>query len=1004
MDRNIILSVAENKSIVPQQSPGKTVSGKVTDANGEAIIGANITIKGSTDGTITDIDGNFLLRVADKAVLQVSYIGYITQEISVANQTSLQIILKEDVLGLEEVIVIGYGTQKKVNMTGAVNTINSGQIDGKPVTSLVSALTGEATGVTVMQRSGQPGGTDQQAIRIRGVGTWGSAEPLVLVDGVSMSINDVIPSEVESVSILKDAASASIYGSRAANGVILITTKQGKKGDMQLNYYGNVGFQTPTRIPKMVNSWQYAEMYNEGMANEGRVSDLFPQERIDRMKAGGDPDRLEGYTDWYKEVLNYTAPQHIHQISASGGTDKLTYMGLLGYSDQQGVIPSTSYKRYNARINSKAQLTPWLNIGFNINYLNSKREEPAGGARAAFYYLAKALPYIPVKFSNDVWGFHTIMSNPIRRTNGDYGMNNVMNNAVMLQISPEITLMKGLVVKGVFGYEANMTLDKTFNKIVEYEAFELANQPSLIDVARNKQADSWSINRNMTANATATYEFNLGQNAFKIMAGASAESFNYAYTLASRQDFPNNDFTEINGGDPNTAGAEGNSTYHALASVFGRLNYDYMNKYLFEANFRYDGSSRFARGKRYGLFPSFSAGWRISEESFFGGLRPVVPYLKVRGSWGKLGNQQISDYQYLSTFGASGAYLFNGAINSGYTETLMGNPMITWETATNINLGIDFALFDNKLNVALDWYKKNTDNILLQLQAPATLGISPSTQNAGSVQNTGWETTLSWNDKIGKDFNYHVGVNLSDVKNEIIDLRGYKSPTSTLTTRIEGYPIDALFGYETVGICMTQDDYEKYKDLMHTFNGNWALGDLILKDRDGNGSIGSEDKKVIGNQIPRYTFGINFGFDYKNFDFSCSFQGVGKADGYVTNVMVKPLNNISARIDHYEKSFHPSNPNYDAIFPRLHASWEFNYENYQSYWIQDASYIRLKNVQLGYNFKLPQLGIDRVRMSLSGENLFTLTKFMAWDPETAVGSSNMYPIVAIYSFGVNVTF
>jgi TonB-linked SusC/RagA family outer membrane protein len=995
-------NISQTNTAIPQQNQ-KTITGIITDANSEPIIGANVLVKGTKNGTVSDFEGKFHLVVSPNAILTISYLGYDAQEVVVGNKTNLKITLSENSLGLEEVVVVGYGTQKKVNLTGSVNVVKSDRITNKPVTSLVSALTGEAAGVTITQRSGQPG-PGQGDIRIRGIGTWGNAAPLVLVDGVSMNINDVIPSEVESVSVLKDAASASIYGSRAANGVILITTKQGEKGKIKLSYDGNIGFQTPTRIPEMVSSWQYAELYNQGMANEGKSSDLFPQDRIDRMKAGGDPDKLEGNTNWYKEALNWSAPQQIHQVSATGGNDKITYMGLLGYSNQQGIIPLTSYERYNARINTKSQLTPWLNLGFNLTYLNSTRKEPAGGAEEAFRYITRALPYMPVKYSDGTWSYLSIQTNPVRKTNGDYGTNNVLNNVIMTQISPEITPIKGLLIKGVFGYESNTTLDKTFDKIVEYGAFEPAGQPSTIDGARNKQTDKWSLYRNLTTNASATYEFALGAHSFKLMGGGSAETFKYAYTLASRQDFSNNNFTEINGGDPNTSSAEGNSTLSALTSLFGRLNYIYADKYLFEANFRYDGSSKFAQGSRFGLFPSFSAGWRVSEEPFFESLKAYIPDLKIRGSWGKLGNQQIDDYQYLSTFGSSGAYLFNGAINTGYGETVMGNPLITWETAKSINVGIDFSLFDNRLQTVFDWYKKNTDGILLSLKAPATLGISPSMQNAGSVENKGWEISINWHDRISDSFNYRLGFNISDVQNKITDLKGYKSPTDELTIRIEGEPIDALFGWETLGLCVNEEQFEKYKKVMQTFNGNWNIGDLIINDRSKNGSIGAEDKIIMGNSIPRYNFGFNFGFDYKNFDFSCFFQGVGKADGYISNVMLKPLNNISARKDHYTNSFNPENPNPNAFYPRMLASLEYNYDNNLSYWVQDASYIRLKNMQLGYTFHLPKAGIDKLRLTVSGENIFTLTDFIAWDPETEVGSTTMYPLVAVYSFGVNITF
>ncbi|MDR1937437.1 MAG: TonB-dependent receptor [Tannerellaceae bacterium] len=1016
-DRYILISKRKEAETTPPASSAARqprsipIKGTVSDATGEPIIGANIMEKGTNNGVISDINGGFSLNVSPNAVLTISYIGYVPQEITVGSKTSFAIVLRENTQNLSEIVVVGYGTQKRANLTGAVNTISSERISNRPVTSLMSALSGEASGLTIIQSSGQAGANDQQSMRVRGVGTWGDSAPLVLVDGIAMNINDVIPSEVESVTVLKDAASASIYGSRAANGVILITTKQGEKGKMRLSYTANFGITMPTRIPEMVNTWQYAEMFNEGMLNEGTPSGLWPQDKIDRIKAGnGDIDLWEGTTDWYREVLNYAAPQHTHQVTASGGNEAVTYMGSLGYSKQEGIIPNTPYERYNARINTKSQLTAWLKLGFNLTFQNSNRTEPSNGARNAFNQLARALPYMPPKYSDGTWSFLSIQTNPLRKVNGDYGLTTYTGNVSTIQISPEISPLKGLLIKGTLGYESNTYLTKRFDKTVQYEAFSKAGQPATTDGVygeRNRQTDTWRMNRNLTADLTATYDFTQGRHEAKIMGGGSIESFKMNMTSGSRYDFPSNDYTEINAGDPATGSADGDATYAALASLFGRLNYAYAGKYLFEANFRYDGSSKFARGNRWGLFPSVSAGWRISEESFFNGLKPLIPNLKLRASWGILGNQSIDNYQFVPTFAISGNYVFGSSAATGYGEALMANELITWEDSENLNFGLDFSLLDSRLDVVFDWYKKNTNNILLRLPAPATVGLSGnaiSMSNAGSVENKGWELSLNWRDKLFDKINYRVGFNLSDVKNKITDLGGYTSPTNTLTTRIEGQPIDALFGYETIGICMTQEEYDKYAEVMHTFDSRWAIGDLILKDRNGNNRIDSDDKKVIGNQIPRYTFGFSFGFDYKHFDFSAFLQGVGKKDGYVTNVLVKPLNNISGRVDHYEKTFHPAAPNQDAIFPRYHATWEYNYETYQSYWVQNASYLRLKNMQIGYSMSFPESGISQLRFMLTGENIFTLTKFMAWDPETAIGSSSVYPLTAVYSFGVNITF
>lgn len=992
--------VNDNYIVITSLQKGnvKKVQGNVKDAAGEPVIGATVMVKGTTNGTITDFDGNFVLDAPEGSVLEISYIGYKTQQLAAASGRSLTVTMKEDTEVMDEVVVVGYGTQKKVNLTGSVETIKSDKIVSKPVVSLQDALAGEAAGMTVTQSSAQPGRNNTQ-IRIRGVGTWGDADPLVLVDGIAMKMEDVMPGDVESISVLKDAASAAIYGSRAANGVILITTKQGAKGKVSVSYSGNVGVQTPTRVPKMAKSWQYAELYNQGMENEGKSSSLFPQDRIDRMKAGGDPDVLEGSTDWFDELLN-PAIQHSHNVTIQGGSEKTSYIGTLGYTYQNGVIHS-SYERYNARLNTITSFTSWLKLGINLAYINDISSESAAGADMAFNRSFRALPYMPVRFSDGTWSFHSTPTNPVRMASDDYGVHDNRGNKISVLITPELNLFDGLNIKGLFGYESNTYEDKVSQKTVFYDAFEPAGQASNQFISRNKQTDKWEQYNNLTASLTATYSKTFGKHDIVLLAGGSLETHKYKYTLGSRQDFPNNDFSEINLGDPNTAYAEGNSTYAALSSVFGRINYVFADKYLFEANVRYDGSSKFARGHRWGVFPSYSLGWRISEENFFERLREYVPNLKLRASWGQLGNQQIDDYQSVSTYGGGNAYMFGNSIASGYKETVMGNPLITWETSTNWNVGLDLGLLDNRLNVTFDWYKKVTDDILLALEEPSTLGIVAPMQNAGEMENKGWEITVNWRDQIGENFSYNVGFNLSDVKNKVTDLRGYKSPSSSLEARIEGQPLDALYGWETLGICQNEEQYNQYKDVMKTYNANWGVGDLIINDRDHNGTINADDKTVIGNQIPRFGYGINLGFAYKNLDFSCFFQGVGKVDSFWGRDKIEPLGVMSALEEHYTDSFDPKHPNPDAYYPRILSSWRHNYDNF-SHWVQNASYLRLKNLQIGYSFSFPKAKIEKLRLTLSGQNLFTITKCRVFDPESAIVGFS-YPNVAVYSFGVNLT-
>jgi TonB-linked SusC/RagA family outer membrane protein len=1005
--KSFLVAVSLSLAAVGARAQDLTVTGAVRDGAGTPVAGALVVVEGTSVASVSDGEGNYSIRVPRDGSLTVSFLGYVDQTVAVGGRTRVDIVLETAAEQIDDVVVVGYGTQRRANLTGSVATVGADMIEGKATTNLTTALTGEVAGLAIMQRSGRPGG-DGLTMRVRGTGTLGDASPLVLVDGMAMGINDVHPNDVESVTLLKDAASAAIYGSRAANGVILITTKSGRTGELRMTYNGNFSITTPTRIPKMANSWQHAEMFNEGRKNQGGDPG-WSAESIARMKAGGNIDAQEGSTDWFREVLNYAAPRQMHQFSANGGNETLTYLASLGYDRQEGIIPNTTWERYSARVNTRAKLTSWFDVGINVSYQSTNRTEPVTGSNDVFTMLARSMPYIPSKYSDGTWGFHTIMSNPLRKASGDYGLSYNKGNSTSIQINPRITLAKGLVVEGQFGYRSNVSMRKDHRKIVEYEEFVhdgVTMQAATINNARNQVEDRWSMGQNMTANLFATYGVTLAdRHDIKVMLGASAETMKSMSSNAGRYDFPSNDFTEIDMGAATTATASGNSTYAALASLFGRLNYSFDDKYLFEANFRYDGSSKFMRGRRWGLYPSFSAGWRISEEPFFEGLKSAVPNLKLRASWGQLGNQSINNYQFLSSFGSSGAYIFDGVLDNGYGESRMGNTLVTWETSENLNIGLDFALFRNRLDVIFDWFKRTTKDILLQQPKPSTVGLAVPTVNSGVVENKGWEFTIQWRDRLfGGKGGYRIGFNLSDVKNEFVDMMKYRPSTDALVVNMQGYPLGSIYGWETVGIAMRQEDYDKYHEMMQARTSTWNIGDMILKDRDGNGRIDGNDKTVIGDQTPRYTFGLNLGFNYGNFDVSAFFQGVGKVDGYVNNEMQKPLGNISGREDHWAKSFRPSNPNYDAIYPRLLADWEYNYSTNQSYWVQDASYLRLKSMQIGYTFELPKLGISKLRVNLSGENMFTLTKFTAWDPEAPVGTNTFYPLTAIYSVGVNITF
>lgn len=1008
VDRKIILST--EKQEIQQINQDKKVTGVVKDQQGEPVIGANVSVKGTTIGTITGIDGDFTLEVPTNAVIQVSYIGYVSQELRLGGKNHLDVMLKEDSQALDEIVVVGYGVQKKVNLTGSVSSIKSEELERQPIVTMKDALAGLAPGLTVTKSSGQPGSSNP-TITVRGVGTWQNAGPLILVDGMSMSIADVLPNDIESISVLKDAASAAIYGSRAANGVILITTKKGKVGKVQVNYNGNVGWQQATRQPKSATGWQYAELYNRAMMADGKAlpdgtTTTFPQDMIDRMKSGtGNIDHNEANTDWFDELL-HTAMQHTHDLSVSGGNDRVQYVGTVGYAKQDGIIES-SYERYNTRLNTTANLAKWLTVQSNIAYINDVSKE-SPGLGYAYYYAPRAYPNMPVQYSDGTWSFHSTPKNPVRMTTDDYGYQRYETDKLSLLFSPEIKLFdNSFFLKGVLGYESKTSYVDKFEKKVIYDAFEPAGQGENIFVARNTKTDTWYRNRNLTLSATANYVKSFGDHDINVLLGTSREQFRYNTTVASRKDFPTDDFEVINPGDASTATASGNKTYDALISVFGRVNYSYKDRYLFEANIRRDGSSKFARGHRWGTFPSFSAAWRISEESFFYPLKDAVQNLKLRASWGKLGNQSIDRYLSMSTYnvvpGSTRFYMFDGTTQTLMSESVMGNNIITWETSTNLNFGLDVNVLNNRLGLTFDWYNRDTDDILLSLEAPSLLGITPPISNAGKVRNRGWELTVNWQDQISDDFSYNINFMLSDVKNKILDMHGYKSPTSDLTTRIEGEPIDALFGWKTLGLADTQEKYEQYKEVMSTYNSNFSMGDIIIEDRDKDGKITEADKTIIGNQIPRYTFSLNLGANYKAFDFSAMFQGVAKVDGFLGRDIIEPLGSQTAMEEHYYDSFDPSNPTTGKYYPRMTMASRLNYAN-MSHWVQDASYLRLKNLQVGYTFKFGENSpVERARIYLSGSNLFTLTKYRVFDPENGLNTTS-FPNVRVYSIGANVTF
>lgn len=987
--RNTI--VVKRKPVEPVVITLLPLKGSVTDEKGTPLPGATVRVKGTDKATVADANGQFSFSdVPANAVLQVSYTGYQQAEMTVQGQSPVRVVLKESVAGLNSIVVVGYGTQKKVNLTGAVSTIKNEDLQVRPVGQTSAALQGLAPGVTVTQRSGQPG-SDAGTIRIRGIGTLGDSNPMVLIDGIEGSMNNIDPNTIESISILKDAASSAIYGSRAANGVVLITTKRAKGNQLTVNYDAYAGWQRPTNLPKMVNAVDHMLLTNEAYVNVGRTP-LYDDELINKYRTEGPANRdLYPETDWQKEVLTGSGFQQNHFVSVNGGTERIKTFATFGYFDQQGVIESTNFKRFSFRNNTDFKFSEKVSARFDMQFINATQTEPGRGAEAVFHWMNR-IPANQAGINTDgTWGEGWNGDNPIAfsRVGGTAKTTNrsgILNFSLNYQ--PVKWLRSELTIAPVIGE----TIGKTFNRIVQTYKPDGTKSNFL---SPTKSALTETANKSFQNNirATVTFEKDFNSHEFKLLAGFSREDFRNNYISAFRDGFILPDYPVLAAGEAVNQKANGNSAEWALQSLFGRLNYNYAGKYLFEANLRYDGSSRFATGNKYSIFPSMSAGWRISQEKFMQPLAHVISDLKLRASWGQLGNQNIGNYPFASQIDFGSYTLGKQIINTAALNTA-ANVDISWETTEMTNVALDIALF-SKLSITAEYYDKKSRDILYVLDIPLIIGLSAPPQNVGIVSNKGWELGINYNGAI-RDFKYTVNVNVSDVKNKVLDLHGINR--TGLTVSREGYPISSIYGLQAMGYFTDERDVTEHAQQF----GIVKPGDLKYKDQNNDKIINDLDNVVIGSTIPRYTYGINLGASWKGFNLSAMIQGVGKADGYLYRQGIMPFYEGGTVQEQHKDHWTPEHTN--AAFPRLAFS-EVNNEKNSSFWMRNAAYARLKNIQLGYT--LPdawtrKMGIRNLRLYVNGSNLFTVDKFWnGYDVESPVGTGNSYPQVKVYTFGVN---
>jgi TonB-linked SusC/RagA family outer membrane protein len=1011
--KHIILKKQTAKA--SSENSKRTITGTVTDERGEPIIGANIVEKGTTNGVVTDFDGKFSITAGENAVLSVSYIGYVNKELAIGNKNQLQIVLSEDIQNLDEVVVVGYGVQKKLSVIGSISQISSENLDSRPVAMLSNALAGQMPGVTLIQRSGQPG-TSGGTIRVRGVGSFGATpDALVLIDGIPSGINDVRPEEVASISVLKDASTAAIYGARAANGVILITTKAGTESKIKIGYSGYAGFVKATALPDFLPSWEYALAYNEAAGTE-----TYKPEDIQKYKEGNDQDNYPN-SNFINDIMAGKGFQTGHDITLTGGSKTNNYYLALGYLSQDGVVNKNNYSRYNVRINMTSQLAPKLKLITRVSGVTSKIKEPAVPGGKDQSRMSTGIIRFAIRYPSVYAG---------KLSNGDYGIGPESAGTSIAWIeSPsfyeepawqagfnarlEYTPIKDLTISAIGGYNFVHNETKLYRSTMRLTELNTMGPSTL------EQNEIRRIYQ--TFQATADYNKQIGKHSVGILGGYSFEKEEQRELLGSRDKFPGNDLPYIDAGSPDNQKATGGGYNWAIQSLFGRLKYDYMQRYLLEATIRHDGSSRFPSTKKYGTFPSIAVGWRITEESFMESTSSWLTHMKLKASWGKLGNQNIGNYPWQSTYALGQNYTIGGALNQGSAMTIYSDPTIHWESTRTTDAGVEFIFLNGLLSFNASYFYRHTDNILYKPTSSisAVFGMDLSEMNTGSLKNTGWEFDLSHQKTFG-DFGYNISANFSIINNEVLSLGvgDVEQPNGLVgngTNLFIGYPIELYYGYVTDGVFLDQTDidawYETNNQASLMPKNRARPGDVRYVDIDGDGVVNAaKDQKVLGSRIPKYTYAFNLGFNYKGIDLSAFFQGVAKVSGLLESYAGYAFYNLgSIQRWMWEGRFNQENPQRYPAYPRLQilGNSTGNNGHISDRWILNASYLRLKNIQLGYTLpkKLTQARkIDNFRFYISVENPVTWSKYPAgWDPEVNTGG-DYYPRLATYTFGVNFKF
>lgn len=980
------------------------ITGTVKDQSGEALPNATVTVMGTKAATVTDKDGRFSIQLAgNTGTLHITYVGYKTTDYRITNgQKTVNIILQSQGTSLADVVVIGYGTSSKRNLLGPVGSVSGDQVEERKTTQISTALQGAVPGVTVTRNSGTPGAG--ATIRVRGITSLGNNDALVIIDGAPGNLDDVNTDDIENISVLKDAASASIYGSRAAAGVILVTTKRAKAGQASMTYSNDFGLQYLSALPQVVDAARYVALYDEMQTNDG-LTPTYSQDVVNNYAKYHAQDPVQyGNTNWQKLFYNNPAFQETHNLAINLGSEAVRSRINVGYIDQKGLEPRRNYNRFTLRANTDYTINKQLTANVDISY---NRSNPTGPHYNEMYDIRQLNPTYGAYYADGRYAPAKTGGNPLA-LNQDGGFTDSVQNAFAARLQLNYMPVKGLKLSGIFAPNLYFSSYRDFSEMISYGS---ATDPTDIVYTlgtTNSLTQRQIYNQQLNMQFLANYTHDFGTNHhLTALLGFEENDFHYEINSEYRDGFTLTDFNVLSAGSVTDASNGGNMNESALRSFFGRIDYNYKNKYLLQGILRDDGSSRFAQGHRWGLFPAVSAGWIVSEENFM--QHTPFSFLKVRADYGQVGNQNIGNYPYQSLINFGSALMYNNGVVTSYPtgyQLDLAIQNISWETTATTDVGLDMGFFKNRLNASIDGYYKNTTGILLTLPVASFIGLGPADQNAGVMKNTGWEASISWKDYIGKDFSYTISGNIANNENKVTDLKGINTLGNQAI--IQGQEYDVWYGYKALGYFQSAADVTDLPKL----TGKEKPGDIKYQDINNDGKISADaDRVPLGSSLPHYTYGGTIAVKYKNFDLSVVVQGVGKQMQMLSGLVVKPFEDNFGNVPEYVADDHwtPSTPN--AKYPRLTYTNENVDYAASSFWLINSAYFRLKNATIGYTLPLAwtqHIGVKNARIYIAGDDLFYLSHVpKGWDPENlqpSPGTQNAYPITRTLFAGLSVQF